>query len=1208
MSEVTITPFLLTLDIVQNAIDYSALSEYIKTNYKKEVVILNGADFLDSGGRASKNETKGDKKSRHDGSSSIAKGIKSKIDGDLVKLLDAKKKSIAASEKAAAKQKDSVPKSAKKAPKNGEQKQALPFDGLIDVLYIITNYPYLPSQIRDMDRAKIPLNGCFAIIPQNGAEPIPYISKKPDKSSRAQQKRSITGSELDYTQNPQCYPPARWQSLRPTAPLKTAFIDVKAVADDAEATFKEIEKAVVAVYSSKDNFQTQFGNRKFVSLPSIKPNVTYDIFLDYLIEHPDDYLNAIYLQLQSSNFKTSPPPPPPSIHDIYESIFKKQHEAINRKVIIFEKAESPDPIFGLDPPPAIVPLVYNLRKWKFTSENAAVCSAVTSFVTMPSNQYAYSGSKFDQMVASVNKKYQLGLPPSFFDWSQWNISTELQTAVDEIQDAISTSSIVETLLDDQLGVLFVLTLAPVSRTNGHLLHKYFMPPTMEGIGEYMKYIADAPPVEVKKGRNALTPANVIKNKADPFSLLPPVPTRFNDPNQPIYRLPLSTTNNGDFSTSYVFASNLRTEIRRDVTPSGITFGSHTYFKDLFSISATQDRIIISVIEGLKVIFEPPFKVTVLFIEQSIYYDGVDLILKTSNENPMLIAKDNSFIMKDEQNRPLIVYPNGTIARYENNEWIYCDSDGNAYKNGENGEKIDLNLKHGKITDIQSHVDYHIRPDGIEYYVKDDGSRKIMFKIDFSIDQQPDKTFFDILQFPIIQAEGPTKTMEINKFEISFTDKTAELSCDEYKLTCNNDTLYVHHDDADMYFTPNRVEIKSCDRVLVADADGTERYGEILEEAPKKKMEIVSSHFGNVFPVKETMLEPQLNELHHVFVPRFFFLRNDLSATEYLRADVLPPVMKESRSTLLHPSGSECKILTRHNLDPESVPRIYIEHQPLTKQERVNIMKGLHLPKVPKGKQKQQVPEDEDQAMIEAETVRQSIIYDTRVFTQALSNCLERAHECFLNENTLEPEQEEERSFMPPITPEPRILIMQQNKYLGKCESFWDSPEGAFSMPDQTTPHDLKPQSPRMALFDPPRFFDQSNPEEDKPPKFDITPPTSPKNNMSRSWDRSPKNITRPRTLAAQPSAIVFGKIKAHSPAKLSMAVTNSGKTPLHYSVTQPKHPLLKVLTPPGVVFPGLKMILEVELLPGEPQDIVDSIIIKTSQFQMPVPVTASIVE
>ena len=1205
MSEVTVTPFILSLDVVQSSIDFAALCEYMKTNYKKEVAILNGQDFADSGGRLSKNEMKGDKKVRHDSSSTIAKGIKAKIDADLVKLLDAKKKLIAASEKAAAKAKDQAPKSQSKKDKKSDSRPSVPFDGVIDILYIITNFPYLGTQLQDMENAGVPFDAFFAIVPEKGPELIPY-TKKPDKSSRAQQKRSITGFELDYTQNPTCYPPARWSTLRSSASLKTSFIDVPG-GEDAEANFREIEKAVINVVGSKDLFNNQFGQRKIINIPTVIPNVTMNFFLEYLTDHADDYMNAIYLQLQSTEFHTAPPPEPPSTQDIYESIFEKELESINRKVIIYEKPDPPDPVFNLEPPPSITSLIYNLKKWEFTRENAAICSALTSFVTMPSNQYAYAGTKFDQIVANANKKYQFGLPPSFFDWSQWNLSTELQSAVDEIQDAISTSSVVETLLDEQLGVLFILTLAPVSRTNGHVLSKYYMPPMIDGLGEYMKNFGDANSADAKKGRSNLSPHLVVKNGGDPNSLLPSIASRFADQNQPIYRLPISLTNNGENCSSYVFESQLRIEVERNVTPSGITFGTHSFFKDLFSISSTEDRIVISVIEGLKVIIEPPFKVTILFIEQSIYYDGSDLILKSSNENAMIISKDNSFVMKDESGRPTIVYPNGTISRYEKEKWVYCDSEGNSYEKDSNGNKLMLNLPHGKITDIPTHVDYHIRPDDIEYYVNDDGSRKIMFRIDFSIDQQPGKTLFDIPQFPIIQAESGTKSMEINRFEISFKDKTAEISCEDYKISIGDSTVFVQHKDTEMAYTLKRVEIKSGGNVFVADADGTERFGEVPKETPKKKADIVKSRFGDVYPVKETLLEPQLAHLHHVFVPRFFFLRDDLSATEYLRYDVLPAVTKESRSTLLHPSGSECKILTRHSVDPEALPRIYIEHQSLSKSERANVMKGLHLPKAAKGK-KGLSTEDADQAMTEAETARQSILYDTRVFTQALSNCLERAHDNFMNENAPEPEQEEEKPFIPPMTPPPRILIMQQNKNLEKSNNYWESPEGAFSMPDETHEHEIRPQSPRMALFDPPRFFKEDS-EIDAPPVIEEpTPPQTPKRVISRSYSRSPKSVTRPRTLAAQPSAIVFGYVKANSPAKVSIAVTNSGNAPLHYSVTQPKNPLLKVLTPPGVVFPGLKMTLEVELLPGSPQEIIDSFIIRTSQFQMPVPVTATIVE
>lgn len=1221
MSEVTITPFLLALDVVQNAVDYTALLEYMKQNYKKEVIFLNGMDFLDSGGRVSKNETKNDRKSRHDGSSSIAKGIKSKIDGDVSKLLDAKKKAIAASEKAAAKTKDGAPKSGKKGKSPSDSKPSAPFDGLIDVLYLIQNYPYLGNQVVDMENAGYPIDAFFAVIPENGAEPTAY-SKKTEKSGRVPQKRTIPGSDLDFTNNPSCYPPARWPLIRPSVSKKVAFLDVKA-ASDVESTFKEIEKAIISVVQARDQFNEQFQDRKFVEIPAVVPNLTYEAFKDYLTTHPDDYTNGLYIQLQSNNFKVKPPLPPPSLQDMYENLFNRELQTLTRKVVQFEKIDPPDPIFNLETPSSVVPLIYKLKKLKITPENAAVCSAVTSFAATPANQYAYAGAKFDQMIAAVNKKYQLGLPNSFFDWSQWNISCEYQSIVEEIQDAISQASVVESFLDEQAGVLFLLTLAPVSKTNGHILSNYSMPQMMSDLGEYMNYFLTQPQQETKKGRGVQSPANIVKNKEDPFSLLPSIVSRFLKSDSPIYRLPLSQSNAEKLSSSYVFKSNMHVEITRDIIPSGITFGSHIFFNEIFSVVSAKERIVVTLVEGLKILIEPPFKVTIIFIEQSIYFDGKDMVLKTSNQDAMVISEDSSLVMRDDLGRPTIVYANGTISRYENDVWTSVDAEGVAYRKNEQGEMEKLDLPRGRITDTAAHSDCIIRPDEIEYFIQDDGSRKMSVRSALTIDQQKDKIQYDIPNFPIIQCSDGTKTMEINVFTITFKENLATFSSEDYKLTITPEYVNINHKNAELYISPSRVEIKTDNQVLVADEDGTERLGEVLSEAPKKKVEVVKSRFGDVYPIKETMLEPQLNELYHTFVPRFFYIRDDLSATEFLRSDVLPPVDKECRSTLLHPTGCECKILTRHLADPEAIQRIYIERQSMSKPERANIMKGLHIPKA--SKQKKSPPKEtnenklveggindidsqEDNVVVEAETVRQSMLYDTKVFTQALTNCLTRSHENFLKELQPEPEVEQEPLAMPKVTPPPRVLIMQYNKYRNTTDNFWNSPEGTFSMPEETHEHSPRPQSPRMALFDPPRFFDEN--EGDKPPEeIEEEKPVSPKKTLTRSVSNgSGKGTTRPRTLSTRTSAIAFGKVKANNPAKFSMSVTNSGTTPLHYTVTSPKNPLLKVLTPPGVVYPGLKMELEVELLPGSPQEIIDSLVIKTPLFQMPIPITATIVE
>ena len=45
--DVSVNPMIAVIDVVQNAIDYNALTDYLKTNYKKEVVFLNAQDFSD---------------------------------------------------------------------------------------------------------------------------------------------------------------------------------------------------------------------------------------------------------------------------------------------------------------------------------------------------------------------------------------------------------------------------------------------------------------------------------------------------------------------------------------------------------------------------------------------------------------------------------------------------------------------------------------------------------------------------------------------------------------------------------------------------------------------------------------------------------------------------------------------------------------------------------------------------------------------------------------------------------------------------------------------------------------------------------------------------------------------------------------------------------------------------------------------------------
>jgi hypothetical protein len=81
--------------------------------------------------------------------------------------------------------------------------------------------------------------------------------------------------------------------------------------------------------------------------------------------------------------------------------------------------------------------------------------------------------------------------------------------------------------------------------------------------------------------------------------------------------------------------------------------------------------------------------------------------------------------------------------------------------------------------------------------------------------------------------------------------------------------------------------------------------------------------------------------------------------------------------------------------------------------------------------------------------------------------------------------------------------------------------------------------------------------------------------------------------------INFGTVAERSHSTASMVVKNVGTKPLHFSVIQPKVPCMKVLTMPGVVYPGLKMTLKVALMAPPIGSITTSSTIMTKEIKGP---------
>ena len=410
--DVSVNPMIAVIDVVQNAVDYSALTDYLKTNFKKEIVFLNAHDFTDAGGRVAKTDNKSSSKGKNTTggltsnnsvknividpqSQAIAKGIKAKIDADLVKVLESKRKTYASFEKEKLK---ALSKSAKNSSNEDkanslksravidfdELKMSLPFEGKIDILYIIVNFPYLPRQLARIIECGVDLNVFLAIVPSNFDEKENHDSQRGDEGDNTQRdasvkspivvqgnkKSTIPGQEFDSLQNPNVFPPLRWISLKETAPAHVIFEKVYA-GDNIESTFKNIEEKLILFTKARESYNDYFSEKTLIELPIISHNsngnqtdndysFSMNSFIDFLSERQGDFINALYYELKSHDFQTIPPPPPVPLNDQFSTLFKDAMETLDRRVVFLEPREINSSDFAFDFPFSVHSLIYKL--------------------------------------------------------------------------------------------------------------------------------------------------------------------------------------------------------------------------------------------------------------------------------------------------------------------------------------------------------------------------------------------------------------------------------------------------------------------------------------------------------------------------------------------------------------------------------------------------------------------------------------------------------------------------------------------------------------------------------------------------------------------------------------------------------------------------------------------------------------------------------
>ncbi|OHT02228.1 hypothetical protein TRFO_30745 [Tritrichomonas foetus] len=1200
---ITITPFFITFDVIGNCIDIQAIYDYVKSAYKKEVFVLNANDFVENSGRhSSKSEKSG--KHRHDNSRSVARGLKQRIDSDLPKLIDNKKKFLASVERH--KSAVAAGKQHKKSSRHSEDTPK--FEGKIDVIYIIINYPYLPKQLSSLLDGGIKLDAFIAFTHPDGpimcTEEILKTGRSTD-SRKAQKKATIHGFELDYTNNPSSYPPTRWQALQPTAPVNVSFLEIP-IGKTIEATFNSVIEQILKIEKSKKEFSEFLTGRVFKPINVSKNEHNLQPFNDFLEDNPGNFIDALYVQLKAGKWKNVPIPPKPTLAEEYKETFKNSLEEADRRVIIFPPKDPLDLIFKSQLIPSVYEVLYPLINWKLKPENAYACKSWATFINNLNNLHAYAGQKFDLLFSRINKNYKFGLPLQFYDWQQWSYTVEHGDVSEVLADAIEDSGFIDTYLDETVGILFVMTMKPITRTIGSFVPNIYMPLTMQSTSDWLNNLYETSEQPAKKSRNPITPASVAHTGQNLYQLLPTLTHRFEQRDKTIYRLPIDFTNSEEFITPYFFDTKMYVQIIRNCIHSQMTFNFKAFIGDNFELISSENSISIQPAENISFLITFPFTGSIFFNQQSMCYDGKKLTMQTAKEFPIIITNSGDLIFVKPQETPLILKQNGTIGQMlKPHEWTYVDKDCEMYVISDNKKVTKIPNKHSSTFDVSTRETTIIRPDGFEYVITKNNERRILFRNEISVIQSDFKVDYDIPSFPMMQWENNGISLVIDKFQVKMTSDSYEISCEEFTVKASEGAVEIKYGENEVYITFHTAEFKSGNNVLFASSDGVERKGELIQEIPpKKKIDFIETHWGKLIPIKETLTEVQQMELHRMYPPKFFAIRKNLSATQFFRPDVIHlEDYRQYHRTVPHSSGDSVNIVTYHKED--QIPYLFIENNTLSKLDRANKLKSVQIARPPKKKSK-----DQDQNSLYSQEVIEEAIAcisalntDAKLFESILTKSLTRAQDSYIDDITPPPEPPEEVIMVPPPTPQPRLLNMQHNLYDRQNDNYWKCNESEFGYPLEEKRVPGTPLSPRTKLFDPPRFF-----KTPKSSKVTTDPNAFVTQKLSTVvYPEENKNIVRPKSAQLSRNTIRFGKVFVGEKKIGEIVIKNTGMRPLRFNFSQIPNKSVRVLTIPGMITPGLTITVKVELDAKVVEEISTFFEFRTPLFSTKVSVTASVV-
>jgi hypothetical protein len=423
-----------------------------------------------------------------------------------------------------------------------------------------------------------------------------------------------------------------------------------------------------------------------------------------------------------------------------------------------------------------------------------------------------------------------------------------------------------------------------------------------------------------------------------------------------------------------------------------------------------------------------------------------------------------------------------------------------------------------------------------------------------------------------------------KLEVDGKDWTIRFS-DGYRLCVN-------YDKTELDLTPAVCQVKSGGMALYADRTGIQRIGQLLSDdvVIKRNAEVVHSTWGRIQPIKDTLTESDQVEYLRAFSPRFFAIRSDQCATEFIHEcniDNHGYVMKATDS-----------FVSLHT--PTSPPRVVIAHEVLAKPARSALLKTLQIPKPGKSVRlkKGELPISPEQLYDEACSASCALSAEfRRLFDNG--EAIAKQNEVIYREEIRPKSPPPPKPIKRPVlTPEPRILVSQEQRHLepSVLQDYWNSPEAKFVTPiaPETAPRAPIRETPSFAM---PRI---------KSEKFD-PPPVMPEDvpaiavRTARGSARVYKTeVSRPQTGHSMVDAADFGDVLVGDVGFAAVPIANSGTKPLHLTIAPPSHPDVRFESIPQAVPPGLKTMIRLSVQSDKPQVIRGSFVVRTAEGEMPV--------